>query len=340
MAVTLKDIAMRTQLTPSAVSKILSPKGGRREAFSEETCRRVQQVAAELGYRPSFSGRSLAKGRTYTIGFQCGNIRSAYYGELAELAMKWAEARGYHLTIQITPWQSYESDLDCLDVLLRRGVDGVVFFGEVLQPGQPMHAELVRRRFPIVVVNDEPEGLCSVTSDFTGGMRQVAEELHGRGFSSVIYVCDSHGQSNDWKFQALRAGCDRLQMTCDWLTCGGDEPAVERFVRGAESLAERFAPRQAIVVQSDQTAAWVMKGLRAKGLRIPDDYALVGVDGTDLAEYCDPQLASVACDKDAMMKYAIDLVVAMIEGQDVERVVKRFPTQLIVRDSMGPVLQR
>jgi DNA-binding LacI/PurR family transcriptional regulator len=68
MAVSLKDIAIQTQLTPSAVSKILSPKADRRAAFSAETCRRVIDVARELGYVPHFSARQMAKQRSFSIG--------------------------------------------------------------------------------------------------------------------------------------------------------------------------------------------------------------------------------------------------------------------------------
>jgi LacI family transcriptional regulator len=76
-----------------------------------------------------------------------------------------------------------------------------------------------------------------------------------------------------------------------------------------------------------------IRGLRDKGFDVPKDYSVVGIDGTDICEYMQPQLSSIAPDKEGMVRYAIESLIRMIEGEDVSIRSTTFSTKLIERNS-------
>jgi len=124
MSITISDIARHVGVTKSTVSTVLNDSRSNIRV-SEGTRTKVLAAAKELNYRPSFSARSLAKGRTFSIGMICGDIHSPHFSELASRAMQEVEARGYHLLLSVTQWITMQNNLDCLETMINRGVDGI-----------------------------------------------------------------------------------------------------------------------------------------------------------------------------------------------------------------------
>jgi len=81
VAVTIADIARRAGVTKTTVSKVLN-RSRSTVRISEPTRQRIFEAVRDLNYRPSFSARCLARGRTFSIGFVCGNIHMPHYAAL------------------------------------------------------------------------------------------------------------------------------------------------------------------------------------------------------------------------------------------------------------------
>jgi len=327
MAITLSDIAQRTGVSKMTVSLVLNHKrGGLR--ISKATRQKVLTAAQELNYIPSFSARSLVRGRTNSIGFQCGNIRNPHYTELAEVAVRELESRDYHLLIAVTQWVSERNDLECLESLIGRGVDGVIFFGIALQPETKMYDYVRGRKFPLVQVSNLQEGFSCVTSDWRPGMAQAIEHLKAKG----------HHRVGNLRSRYIPPDLDPKQQAFLW-ACReyGVEPVtyVCEHVQAEDGRQVARDPNRptALIATSDFTAQWVLKGLRMEGLEIPRDMALVGVDGTQIAEVMHPTLTSIAQDRQTIMKETVEMLMNLIdEKEDPGRHVK-IPTSLVVRES-------
>lgn len=334
MGITVTDIAKRAKVSRSTAGWVLS---GRADEFriSQATRQRVLRISQELNYRPSFAAKSLAQGKTFTLGFQYGNIQSPYYTELAEIAMVEAEKRGYHLLIQASPWNSDKSDSECLESLLRRGVDGVVMFGTSLLPGVPLYDELVARRFPIIMVGSMPADLPWIACDYTGGMRQAAEHFKAKGFRSAWYVGEDPVRTNDQKIRAFETACNEFGLTPQIFTLPLDgRSRSDSFRHLGHEFAQRVGRRSAVITESDQAAIGFMRGLLDCNISVPNEVSLVGIDGTDICEFLRPQLATIAYDKHATMTHAIDALMARIGDASAPLEGKLVPTTLIVRESL------
>jgi len=330
MSVKLSDIAAKANVSLSTASWVLN---GRADEFriSEATRKRVLAVSRELDYRPSFSAKALAKGRTYTIGFQCGNLESPYFCEMATLAMQHAERRGYHLTLQLTLWKTFANDLECLEALLRRGVEGVIFSGAALNADSPLHDYLVQKRFPIVQMNFQPNDLPWVSSDYQPGMDQAIEHFVKTGHTKIGFV-KSKGTIGyiDPKEQAIELACQRhgLELRTCISSIEHDEP-----LRVGKTVAADPDRPTAFVVQSDQAAMGFIRGLREGGLDVPRDMSVISIDDTHLCKYLQPQLSSIAHDKEGIMAHAVNTVIAMIEDKKALPESRLFPTTLVLRES-------
>jgi DNA-binding LacI/PurR family transcriptional regulator len=328
VAITLADIAERTGVTKMTVSLVLNDKkSGLR--ISEKTRQKIQAVADELNYIPSFSARTLAKGKTFSIGFQCGNIQNAYYSEMAEEAMKLVEKRGYHLLIAVTQWLAESNDLECLETLLGRGVEGVIFFGLALKPGSRICDYVVKERFPLVSINGWVEGVTCVGSEWRSGMEAAVHFLKKKGHTRVgFFRGRAHPLERDEKLIALKQVCGQEKI----------DLAVYEFndadLRNVSSFLNDPSRATALIIQSDFTAQATVKGLRKAGLEIPKDVAVVGIDGTKIGEWMHPELTTIAQDKDRMMKIATERIMAMIENKETPCEHIRVPTRLIIRESV------
>jgi DNA-binding LacI/PurR family transcriptional regulator len=328
MSITISDIARRVGVDKSTVSLVLNHKKGTVK-ISKTTREKVLQAVEEMNYRPSFSARTLARGKTFSIGFQCGNIQNAYYVEMAEEAMKLVEKRGYHLLIAVTQWLTESNDLECLETLLGRGVEGVIFFGLALKPGTRMYDTVARDGFPLVSVSEWVEGVACVGSDWRSGMNETVRFLKGKGHSRVGYFrSNTHPAERDAKLEALRPACGRegLDLVVYQIN-DGEFRDVSTFLNDKNRTS-------ALIIQSDFTAQAAIKGLRKAGLEIPRDVAVVGIDGTRIGEWMHPELTTIAQDKEQIMRTAVEQLMAMIENKDTPREHIQIPTRLIIRESV------
>jgi LacI family transcriptional regulator len=185
MSVTLLDIAKQAGVSRATAGWVLS---GRSKEFriSGETQERILKISRELNYRPSFSARALANGKTFSLGLICGDIHTPYYAELASKALHFADARGYHLLVSLTEWD-FQKEVNCLEMFLGGKVDGVVMVAGGLQPGTPQYDYVVREKFPMVLINARIEGLSNVYSDFQPGMDQAVRHLKSKGHRRIQF---------------------------------------------------------------------------------------------------------------------------------------------------------
>jgi len=329
MSVTLKNIAETTQLTPSAVSKILNPKNGRMAAFSPETCKRVIETAKALGYRPNKLAQSIAKGKTYTLGFLCGDFHTPYFSELAMATMIAAEKRGYHLLISVTQWDK-QREITCFEMLLERQVEGILMLTAALQPGEKYYDYIKREKFPVVFPNVLSNDFSSVLSNWQMGFDEAVAYLKQKGHQRIgmvrqpmpSYVVDS-------KYDAFLIACEKEGIQWKLYDC---LPVLE----DAQSLGRQIlkAPDRpsALIAYSDYIAAGIISGM-GSDISIPGDIAIVGIDGTQMGKGYRPPLTTIDVNIPALAEKSVELLLKLIECSESQHENIIVPTHLVVRES-------
>ncbi|CAM2139462.1 LacI family transcriptional regulator [Pararobbsia alpina] len=311
--VTLEEIARAAGVSPSTVSRILN--GTARVSDAKQQA--VEKAIAEFHYQPNVLARSLASGRTNTIGVLTQAIASPFYGE-------WL--RGIEDTLLdpgLTPlfvsshWSPAE-EAARLEQLLARRVDGVIILH-----GQISEELLVRysARAPLVVLGRSLEphpSLACLPIDNETGARDATAHLIGLGHRDIAFVAGppDHGDSTERfvGYQAALAAAgiafdESLVVEADFTEAGGFR-AMERLFETAPQLT-------AVFCSNDQMAYGARLALYRRGLRVPEDISLVGFDDLPTSIYMTPPLTTVRQPTYEIGCLAARAVVQLIRGETV-----------------------
>ncbi len=323
---TAKDVAERAGTSTAVVSYVFND-GPRNVAPA--TRERVLAAAAELNYRPNALARALSFGRTLSIGLIVPDIANRFFGELARALEEAAATRGNLLLIG-------DSGLDAgrershVAAFVERRVDSVVMVSLTDDPD--LHA-FIEAGIPIAVLHPLAVGLqaSSISIDYRAAAREAAAHLVGHGYASIALFngpTDSAGsrQHRDGFFQAIEEHGGRIETT----ELHSEISRAHAAGIALDVLARPGRPR-AFYCSTDEQAHGVMFACHRLGLRIPDDVAVTGFDGTEHSAYTYPPLTTVRQPVAEMAERVIELLTS---GPTLP-VHEIAPFELVVRESCG-----
>ncbi len=316
MKVTLRVVALRAQVHYSTASTVLNgSKGSTR--VSEETCRRVFQAAQELGYRVNRNAQQLKTQRSRVVGLLTGSLENPFFAYMVSLCSEALEREGYDVVLT-TRRRDEASDLHLLESLLSRQLAGVLIWSETLTE--------VRERVQqsgmanVVVMGMDIPGYDSVAGVLERGVEQALDHLRAEGHTRIGYFAPRRALS--------RPGDPRERVYLERMAALGQTPRIIAYdgsafdvtaARGAaEALAGRMAdapPEErpdALFCFNDMNAFGAMMGLRRRGLRVPEDVALVGCDNIPLGMHLDVPLTTINYPLEAICRTAVRLLMQRI----------------------------
>ena len=331
MAVTIRDVAARADVSVATVSRALRS----HPSISERTREHVVAVANEMGYvlpvrATSTRGESTRPRVALIVPF----VGRWYFARVLEGAERVMHDRGIDLVVS-RPVDSRGRRRALAEHLQDLAANGAV---AVSMPISDDEVDALNRvGIPLVMIGTEHPLVSHVRIDDVAPGQTAARHLLELGHKRIGLV--SEGPFEPWAFSAspdrrkgfLKALEDAqvpwdpsLEVHADF-TARGAEAAVER-------LFEMTNPPTAIVAQSDEMAYGVMAAARRHGLRIPGDLSIVGIDDHEVAAAWD--LTTVAQPVDTLGELAAWQIASRVHGEgnaDVHRLV--MPTSLVVRNS-------
>ena len=326
--VTIAQIAEEVGVSAMTVSNVLNGKPG----ASEETRRRVTQVAERLGYQPNLSARNLKGGRTGLVGVITLDLTNQYGLEIVRGIAEELASVEREMLINAT-YQNATREKDRVEFLARGLVDGVLMVAPVLEDQTVTF--LRQATLPCVIIDPRKldVSLPRVSVDNYQGMRKGTQHLIDLGHTRIGYICgepdmDSTSIRCSGYRDALRlAGLEvdeRLVASCDFsYACG---------FRAATTMIEDFAPT-AIVAGADLIALGAIDAARAQGLDVPSEFSVVGFDDLPQAAQSFPGLTTVRQPLHDMGQTGARALLSLIDGQQLlmDRLI--LPTELVVRNS-------
>jgi len=332
MGISIKDIAKAAGVSHATVSRALRDD----PRISEQTKLRIRRIAAEMGYPPSAIARGLATGRTDTIGMVVTTVSDPFVAPIVQGAEKKAMEAGYSLILSQSGADP-DRELAAVRLLRERRVDGVIVTASrVGELYTPLLSDL---RVPIVLVNNQREGgyLHSIYVDDFAGARMVVEHLVELGHRKIAYVgCPERPLSNRNRLNGYRSALEShgIRVESSFVV---QIPGMDDLARGKEAAKRLLSLRErpsAIFCYNDLTAIGTLQALRTSGIQVPEDVSLVGFDDIPMASMVCPALTTVAQPKEEMGVKAMEMLLALIEGEERENIVVR--PKLMVRDSTAP----
>ena len=285
---TIQDIADLANVSKATVSRVLNNSA----TVNDGKRRAVLEAVSQLSYQPNSSARSLASGRSMTIGILTQEIGSAFYDTISKGLINGLAGTGYSPIFCDGQWE-LTSALQGIDSLIARQVDGLVLIG-----GEIPEADLVQlsERCWTVVVGRKiaTEKIPSFSVDNVQAGYIATKHLIDLGHVHIATVCgiatqqdaiDRHiGYETAMKEAKLPIDPD-LVFNGDFSARGG--------VMAVNSLIAKRKHFTAVFAANDLSAMGVRLALYRLGFRVPDDVSIVGVDDQAESSYMTPPLTTV-----------------------------------------------
>lgn len=333
------DVARRAGVSQTTVSFVLSPH--RRGKVAQATVKRVLDAVAELGYRPNKLARSLAYGRSQTVGLTLPYLDSDFHAKIAYGIRETLLMHDYHLLIMnAAPGADAEGRI--IDQLLQQRVDAIAcFVNATTHSIAPAWIEnLAAARVPAIVI-DSPVfagSIDAVVSDDDDGMRSAVEHLASLGHRKICYIADdSPDDILPVRTRAFVEHCKRLGLEC------GRRITFPVYERQSDSSGVILAmiealrspdPPTAFIGFNDLVLEDYLKSKDASLPEVPTEVSLVGYSDSFLARYSG--LTSVSQDPYRMGVVAAERLLERLENPEMPPELIKTSTSLIVRQTTAP----
>ncbi|SEQ26155.1 transcriptional regulator, LacI family [Faunimonas pinastri] len=326
---TIKDVARETGLALSTVSNALSDK----RYVSDETRALVSEAATRLGYRASTVARALRMQRSFTIGVLIADVNNPSSASFVRGVEDIATRESCTVLLCNTDGEE-EKQLSHMRTLMDRQVDGMVLISQhctspeirdLLQMGPPF--VLVQRRS--VDHKDDYVG-----ADNVHGLAEAVRYVHSLGHRRVGFVRgpeDSSSARERYETYAAEAATLGLDRSEELLFSGGY--SFEGGRTAGEHLLALSEPPTAIMASSDINALGVIEAALDRGMTVPRDLSVVGLDDISLARFKGINLTTIRLEKRDIGKAAAELLVKRIHAPTRTKRQIVLPTKLIIRGS-------
>lgn len=328
----MSDVATRAGVSRTTVSFVLN--GRADAAIPEETRARIRAAIAELGYRPNAGARALAAKRSEWYGLITEIVTAPFAVDVIKGAQDRAWADGKFLLI--TAGDSDPAmEAAAFDKLLEQRAEGLLY---ATTWHRAVTLPPAAREVPVVLVNcfDARGALPSVVPDEVAGGRTATRRLIGAGHRRIGFInLDAGipaavGRRRGYE-QALReAGLP----VGEGLIAPGHATADAGYA-AARALLDRPDRPTALFCGNDRTAMGAYDAIKERGLRIPDDIAVIGFDNQELiAAYLRPGLTTVALPFELMGAKGVDMLGALTAGEPLDTTQVTVDCPLIERSSV------
>ncbi|MEV0401184.1 LacI family DNA-binding transcriptional regulator [Actinoallomurus sp. NPDC050550] len=332
----LADIAAQAGVSEATVSRVLNG----RQGVAPATRKAVLDALDVLGYdRPV----RLRPPRSGLIGLIVAELDNPIFPAFAQVIENTLAVHGYTAVLGALAPGGINED-DYTDLLLERGVSGIVFVSGLHADSQADHGRYKRltdRGLPIVLINGYAEGVDAtfVSSDEAGSMELAVAHLAHLGHRRIgLAVGQERFVPVIRKTEGYRRGmAERLGIADvdDWIV------NTIFTVEGGEAAAKRLLDQgcTAICCGSDMMAIGAIRAARQRGLRVPADVSVIGFDDSPLMAYVDPPLTTVRQPVRDMALVAVRSLLDEIQGVGAPHTELFFRPELVVRSSTGPLRQ-
>lgn len=296
-------------MSRQTVSRAVNDKG----EIDPVTKERVLEAARLLDYRPSRFARGMVRKGAVTTGLVIPDLMNPFFPEVAAGVLEAAEQRGW----QVVVWDSrtdVDREREALDVLSHQADAVVGYF-------KNEDAELARLLggVPLVLLERGPQQtrFGAVGIDVAVGMERGVAHLVAAGHRR-IGLLDGDGLSAPGPRRAAFLDEVRrhgLPVDQGWIVL-----CPEHSVAGGETAMARLLSAHpevtAVVGFNDLIAIGAIRTARSRGLRVPDDLAVLGFDGLSLGELVEPALTTLHIDKRRLGRLAVEQVARLRAGEE------------------------
>lgn len=336
-----EDVARAAGVSRATVSYVLN--GRMDQSIPEVTRRRVLGAAQALAYRPNRLARSLQRGKTHTLGVMMPSLDQSFHAGIMQGIREVCFEQDYRILLAQPEHEAADGN-HVVSLLLEHQVDGLL----CVASESPRDTDRMRRvlftgleqalsaGLSCVVVDDQSladKVDCVVTDDVQGARRAV-ECLLGRGHRRIGHL--SGGQASTTardRAQGYQNALESAGIPIDQSLIAGTSYQEEEAEGAMSVLLDQSDPPTAIFAANDYLAACGWRTARQRGLRIPEDLALIGYGDVEVARFL--SLTTVRQNPQQIGRVATGRLLMRLKQPNLSPAALIQPTDLILRASSG-----
>jgi LacI family transcriptional regulator len=328
---TMGDVARLAGVSASTVSHVLN---GTRKVDAA-TRQRVEVAIAETGYRRNGVARSLAAGRTHTVGLSISALTNPYFGSLVHAVERALSDAGYVLIVGDSH-DAVESEKRVTDSLLDRQVDGMIVAPAAGSERSTLPG-ITRTGTPLVLIDRTLDVDCDqVGPENVTSARMLTEHLLDLGHRRIAVVRGIPGiSSTTERFDGYVAALAGQGIGLDPSLVVEGESSTDVAEREVRALLASPKRPTALVSMNNAMTIGTLKAVRSLGLSIPRDVAFVCYDDFEWSDLFEPKLTAAGQDVETIGATAAQLLLRRIRKEDGPPQRIRVPTMFHHRSSCG-----
>jgi LacI family transcriptional regulator len=328
---TIKDVALRAGVSVGTASHVLNNKA----VVSKSRQDLVVKAAAELNYRPNQLARSLRQRKTNVVGLCVPMISSAYFASLIEAIDELSTSQG-HQVMQVLSGGSPQQELDRIESLISRRVDGIVLM-PTTDPARTLDL-IAKHHIPVVIVDriQCEDRFDLVLLDHQRAMREVVEHLSLLGHERLLFVVRNPNLiTTRLRIDTLHAMVAESdgRLAAQVIATPNEAQDLQDQLKG---ILRRDDAPTAIITSNSINTLWVLRYLQGWNIRIPHDVSLVAFDEPAWGELITPPLTVVRQPTADIAATAWQLLMERMKTPTAPNRREMLQNHLVVRASTSP----
>lgn len=330
MKVTIKDIAKACSVSRGTVDRALND----RADISLETKNMIKAKAKEMGYQPHFLAKSLATGKTFTIGLIVFDLHNEFFANIVHSAQEQCHKAGYSLSTMVTNMDK-ELELECVNNLVSRNVDGLII-SSVRKDDEYINM-LKNLKIPVVTISNrlDPSITHIGINEYTA-MHEATTYALDKGYKQFLYVSPplrfASTHNIDTPNQRYNGFINAIN------NANQKEPLINTTIIKDENYVKTVANHIAntslddkvcIICSSDIFVLNIMTYLRKKGIRLPNNYGIMGFDNLSMLEHFYESLTTVSYPMKEVGELATQILIEKIIEKKSSSIEKKLTHKII-----------
>jgi LacI family transcriptional regulator len=327
-AMNLEQVARRARVSTATVSRVLNNVA----LVKSSTRARVMKAVEELKYHPNLHARTLAGGKSRSLGVIVSNIENPFFLDIYKAVETGAHAQGYEVIMANTDYRS-EQLVTSIRLMIGRRVAGLAAIVSEMDP--ELIDELNGYGIPVVFydVGTPRQNITNLRVNYRRGMETLIGYLYSLGHRRLGFV--GHHATLGPIHERLNVLLESVARYADVeVQTAADVDTLEGGRRATRTLLSAHPGLTAVVCVNDFMAVGALREIRERGLRVPQDISVTGFDNVKLAQFCYPALTSVHIPREQIGQIICDALLTSDKTMSEPELL--IDPELVVRGSTGP----
>ncbi len=335
--ITIKEMANMLGISSTTVSNVIH---GKTKEVSQATIDKVNKLVEEYGYVPNICASNLASNKSRLIGVGVVSkendnnyLRDAFVSELIGVIEHELKKYGYFVMLYFS-----ETAQELIRTIKSWNVEGMIFFGM-----RQEDCELLQKQYkkPQVYIDSyfgdtKIKGVDIGLDDRQGG-HLMANYLIEQGHKEILFVSDNFAGADYERYcgfsAAMREAGYHVSQR-NYMRLGAGEEDLQKSLAELYRVYKQYS---VIFAASDYYALHIINYFYDHDVRVPEDISIVGFDDNIYSKMCRPAITTIHQSPKRKSELAVDYMMRLLNGEEIENNWIRLPVELVIRDSVKRV---